>query len=235
MKNSAKTIRGACLVLLLAAAAGCTTVNKFDSYRVEGATVSVSMRKPPEPTLDVSYNITLDPRDQLRTALSVGTTILKAYEASEIEPLMIRALSVVDVPGIIETEAYSACLAALDARSDDRRFEADYLLDLDIRKYGIDADSPWGAVSLSVRLTARLFHNGSGELVWRRDFSVRKQASPDMFGFGEIAGNIVSAAALANLSDQDLAKGFEQLADFTARSFARTLEDDLYEARFEDE
>jgi glycerol dehydrogenase-like iron-containing ADH family enzyme len=55
-----------------------------------------------------------------------------------------------------------------------------------------------------------------------------------MFGFGDIVGNIVTASELASLSDQDLAKGFEQMARDTARSIARTLEDDLYSARFGD-
>ncbi len=234
MKGITRKIRDIGLVLLAAAAVGCTTVNKFDEYRVEGATVAVTMRKPPLPTLDVGYNLTLDPKDQLRTALSIGTTLIKAYEASKIEPLMNEALTTVDVPTIVQREAYTACLAALDAISDGSRFGADYLLDLDIREYGIDADSPWGAVSLNIRLTAQLFHNSSGELVWRRDFSIKKRASTDMFGaLGEAAGNIVSAAALSNLSEQDLAAGFEQLALNAARSIASTLEDDLYEARFE--
>jgi len=232
MKESGKITRGACIVLLAAAAAACTTVNKFDSYRVEGTTVAVSMRKPPSPTLDVSYNVTIDLDNPVLTAISVGTNVAKANEAAKIEPIMREALSTVDVPEIVLREAYSACLSALDAYDETRKFDADYLLDLDIRQYGIDANSPNGAVALSVRLTARLFHNASGELVWRRDFSERKEASPVMFGVGDIVGTIMSAASLASLSDQDLAKGFEQLAEDTARSIARTLEGDLYRARF---
>jgi ABC-type uncharacterized transport system auxiliary subunit len=236
MKKIAQILRAGCIAFLAAAAlAACTTVNKFDSYRVEGSTVAVSMMKPPQPSMDVNYNVTIDAHNPVLTAISVGTNIAKANEAAKVAPMMRDALSNVDVPGIVLKEAYTACLAALDAYGEENKFAADYLLSLDIEEYGIHAHSYSGEVTLSIDLTARLFHNASGELVWRRDFSMRKAASPVMFGFGnEVVGTIISAAALSNLSQEDLEDGFERLAEDAARSIARTLEDDIYNARFQD-
>jgi hypothetical protein len=235
MRPSLKVIAGACLLLGAALLlASCETVNRLDRYSVEDATLAVDMRVPPEPTMKVGYSVTFDLHDPLVTVLSVGTNIAKAGEASEAEVRMREALQSVDVPAILLKEATSACAQALDARLEDRRIDADYLLNLDVHEYGIEADSPGGGVSLRLRLTASLYHNNSGELVWRRGIVVHKNASPSLFGLGDIVGNIVSAGALSDMSIEQMAAGFTRLAEDSARVVARTMEDDLYAARYDE-
>jgi hypothetical protein len=234
MKPMGKILFGSFLLLPLALGlVSCRTVNKLDEYRVEDATMAVDMRVPPAPTFKIGYWVTLDSDHPVRTVLSIGTTIAKASEASEAEARMRQALASVDVPGILLAEASSACTTALDARREPQKQGADYLLDLDIHDYGIEADSPWQGVSLNLKLTASLFHNESGDLVWRRSIAMHQNASPAMFGFGSIVGNIVTAAALSELSTEQLEEGFQRLAVESARSLARTMEDDLYEARYD--
>ena len=70
------------------------------------------------------------------------------------------------------------------------------------------------------------------ELAWRREITVDQPADPDMFGIGPIIGNMVTATVLYNMTQDDLVRGFKQLASMTARRVARDLEDDLDYARF---
>lgn len=219
----------AAAILLLAS---CTTVNNLDKYRIEDASLAADMRVPPEPTLAIDYSVRIDSKNPIGTALSVGTTIIKASEAQKAEALMREALQNVDLPAIVLKESSQWCASALDARLAGRGQKADYLLDLDIREYGIQASSPGSAVSLHMRLTATLFHNRSGEIVWRRNIQVDDPASPQMFGVGHIVGNIVTAGALANLSVPQLEDGFENLALESARSIVRRLERDFYRAKY---
>jgi hypothetical protein len=142
------------------------------------------------------------------------------------------ALLSIDVPSIVLDETFNACAEALDARKVFRKYQADYLLDVEIDHYGIRADSPNGAVSLTMRLTARLYDNRSGDLVWRRAVSVNDRATPYMFGVGDLLGNVVTAGVLANLTTNEIADGFEELARESSKSLARRLERDLYSARF---
>lgn len=219
----------AAAVLLLAS---CTTVNKLDSYRIENASLAADMRVPPEPTLSIDYSVRIDSNNPIGTALSVGTTMIKASEAAKAEALMREALTTVDVPAIVLRESSRWCASALDARLAERGQKADYLLDLDIREYGIQAASPGSAVSLHMRLTASLFHTRSGEIVWRRSITVNDPASPQMFPVGHIVGNIVTAGALASLSVEQLEDGFKSLALESARSIVRRLERDFYSAKY---
>jgi len=224
--------------LAVVAAAGalalssCATVNRLDEFDVENATVAGTMRVPPDPTVQVSYWVDVHRRSPLLTWLSIGTTIATAGQAQAAEGRMHAALQAVDVPTIILDRGLTSCAKALDARKVRERRDADFQLNFDIREYGIRATSPLGSVMLHVRLVATLYHVESREIVWRRDIEVDDPATPVMFGFGSIVGNVVTAEALSELSTPALEAGFEQLADSAARSVARALEEDLYEVRY---
>ncbi len=215
---------------MAAAAVGlfaCQTVNRLEDYRIRGAAVAVDVPAPPAPAFKIDYSVTLDSHNPLATALSIGTNLAKANEASLAEGRMREALGSVDVRGILRQEAESACATALGAEVSPEGAGADFLLSLEIHEYGLEADSPWQGVRLFMRVTARLYDNESGDLAWRRSITVDQNASPEMFGMGSIVGNIVTAASLSELSTEELAQGFEGLARESARVIARRLEHDL--------
>ena len=217
------------LALILAS---CQTVNKLDTANFEGATLAANMQSPPAPRLDIRYDVTLDSHNPVYSALSVMTNLAKAGQAQKAENAMREALSSVDVPSLILDKAYVACASALRAHYEEQGMRADYLLLLSIHDWGIEATSPGTAVSLHIRLTASLLRNHGGELVWRRNFTVNDPASPDMFGLGQIVGNMVTATVLSNMTAQQMADGFEELARRSARSVAKHLQNDLYSARY---
>ena len=86
------------------------------------------------------------------------------------------------------------------------------MLDLEIEDYGINAPSWNTAVSLDLSVTVRLYERRSGDLVWRRHVSVAQQARPDVFGLPSAAETIFTAAMLASLSTEEMARGFANLA-----------------------
>jgi ABC-type uncharacterized transport system auxiliary subunit len=212
--------------------ASCQTVNKLDTASFEGATLAADMQTPPAPRLDIRYDITLDSRNPVYSTLSVMTNIAKAGQAHKAENAMREALSSVDVPSIILDKAYVACAAALRAQYEKQETRADYLLLLSIHDWGIEATSPGTAVTLHIRLTASLFRNQGGDVIWRRNFTVNDPASPEMFGLGQIVGTMVTATVLSNMTAQQLADGFEELARRSARSVAKHLQSDLRSARY---
>ncbi len=238
-------------VAVLATIASCATVNRLGEFDFQGRTLAVEMRLPPEPEMDIHYNVRVDFHDPIATAFNVGSTIAKAANAERVDQLMRDALQVVDVPAIVRDESYTTCLSVLGAEQEDDPGSAEYLLDLDIHRYGVHAGSWNSAVSLRIRLTASLYRlqaesvrrtrragtpapasdNGENALVWRRDIEVERMATPAMFGLDATIGNFVSTAALASLDEEALGDGFDQLARDTALSVARTLQDDLFDAR----
>ena len=174
--------------------------------------MAAEMRLPPEPKMDVNYQVKIDFSNPIGTALNVGSNIAKAANANRVDSLMRDALQVVDVPGMVRDESYSTSLTVLGAQEEEDPLAADYLLDFDIHKWGIDAGSWTSAVSLRMKLTAILYSNAEKTIVWRRDIEVERDATPEMFGLDSTIGNFVTTAALASLSEEDLQNGFDQLA-----------------------
>jgi predicted small secreted protein len=219
-------------VLTVLALSACETVNRLGEFDIQGHTMAAQMRLPPEPTMDVHYHVTVDFSDPIGTALNVGSNIAKAANADRVERLMRQALTVVDVPGMVRDESYATSLSVLGAEGRDNPDEAEYLLDFDIAKWGIHASSWVSAVSLRMHLTAALYSNAEKAIVWRREIRVERAATPVMFGLDRTLGNFVTSATLAGLSEEDLMNGFDQLARDTALEVSRTLQNDLYDARY---
>jgi len=223
------------LAAAMAAAAllitSCTTVNKLGMYRFQGSTLAADMPLPPEPKLDINYDVTLDSKNPVYSALSVVSNLSKASQAEKVTVLMKGALADVNVPDIVLRESSAACASALGADQAGQGAPSDFLLGLEIRDWGIRADSPGSVVSLHIRLTASLVHQRDRDLAWRREISVDQPANPSMFGLGQIAGNIVTAEVLSRMTEQDLARGFRELALEASRSVARRLDRDVFDAR----
>jgi hypothetical protein len=228
MKKVALVGCAAAAVLL----SSCMSVNNLDRYDFTGSRLAVDMRTPPEPRLNVEYNIDMSSNSALISALSVMTNLAKANQAHRAREVMQEALMEVNVPEIIRTESFNACAAALSAEQAQSRRDADYVLALQMDEWGIEARSSFSPVSLHIRMLASIYPAGGGDLAWRREVTVDQPADPDMFGLGDIVGNMVTATVLYNMTEEDLARGFKRLASLTARRVSRELENDLDYARF---
>jgi ABC-type uncharacterized transport system auxiliary subunit len=219
-----------CVCALALALASCAT-NNLATYQFEGTTLASEMMVPPPPRMDIRYDVTLDPHNVVYSSLSILTNIAKAAQGQKAEQAMRDALSFVDVPGIILSESSAACVAALGTAAEERRSQADYVLTLSIQDWGIEAPSAWSAVTLKVRMTAQISDRRTDDLVWRRTLHVSQPASAQLFGLGQVVGNMVTATVLSNMTADELESGFGELARQTAGTVARLLERDLYKAR----
>ena len=212
--------------------AGCTTVNRLGKYEVEGAALAADLRIPPQPKIDVDYHVGVDSRNPVRTFVSVGSSVAKASEASKAGDRMRSAMKAVDVPAIFREEAIDGAVEALEARLVLNRKSAEYFLDLEIREYGIDAQSSSGHVYFDMNVAARLYHSATGRLVWRRHIGYHEAASPRFFGIADPVGNVITAGVLSELSEERMKSGFEKMAHEAAVTLARRLERDLYKVRY---
>jgi hypothetical protein len=222
------------LSLIAAAAvilASCVTVNRLEDIRLDNPALASVLEPPPPPSLDTWYDLSIDTGNPIGTVLRVGSSIDMAAEAEKAAKRMREALDEVDVPGVVLEESSARSARALGAAQVDDTRDADFVLDLEIEEYGIDAPSWNAAVSLDLRVTARLYERGSRDLVWRRHISVAQRASPDVFGLPSAAETIFTAAMLASLSTEEMVRGFENLAHYTARAVGDALERDLWKAR----
>ena len=218
------------LILLLGS---CSTVNHLAEYRFGGTTVAGTMRTPPEPEIDGNYHVKIDPDNPVLTFASVATNLAKANQIEKIEGRMYSALSQVNVPELVWEETYERCVRSLASEPVPYVKDADYVFDLEIRKYGLDAGSAAAAVKIEIATTARLYSTADRTLIWQRNISVRDPISPEVFGTGAVVDTVITTAVLAELTEEELVKGFSESARRVAYRIAQELEDDIYDAVFD--
>ena len=211
----------------------CATVNHLSEYSFGGTKVAGTMRTPPEPVVDGNYNVTIDMNKPIHTFASVATNLAKADQLSKAEDKMYAALREVDVPGLIFEETYNRCAFSLASEKVASVRDSDYIFDLEIRSYGLDADSSSAAVRIEIETTARVYATADRRLIWERRVSVRDPLSPEVFGLNDVIDTVITTAAIANLTEEQLVRGFTESARRVAYKIAGKLEDDLYAAIFD--
>ena len=212
--------------------ASCSTVNELSEYKFGGTTVAGTMRTPPEPEIDGNYNVRIDADNPVLTFASVATNLAKANQIEKVEERMVGALRQVDVPQLVWEETYTRCTRSLASEPVKSVSDSDYIFDLEIRSYGLEADSANAAVKIVIATTARLYATVDRRLIWQRKISVRDPLSPEVFGAGTVVDTVITTAALAGLTEDQLAEGFRGASRAVAYKIARELEEDIYAAVF---
>jgi len=220
-----------CAVTLLLGS--CATVNHLDEYRFGGTGIAGTMRTPPEPEIDGNYDVTVDMENPVLTFASVATNLAKANQLAKVEDKMYSALEQVDVPQIIFDETYERCAVTLASEKRQYVKDADYVFDLEIRDYGLSADSYGTTVRIEIATTARLYSTADRRLIWERRVSVSDPLSAEVFGLHDVLDTVISTAVIANLTEEQLVKGFSESARRISYKIANKLEDDIYDAIFD--
>jgi hypothetical protein len=210
--------------------AGCAST-ELALYDFDEQSMSVDVRIAPDAEIDASYSIVVDADDPIRTALSIGSSLAKANQVAQVEEKLHAALRRTDMRTIVEDELSEFVETTLGSRIAESRSDADLQLIVDVNSYGIDAGGSGSGIEFQLSATAKLYDLQTNDRIWRTREYVSEPASPDVFGLPAVAGNVLSAVALAELTEEEIARGLERLARDAAWDIGLELEKDIRRAR----
>ncbi len=216
--------------VLVAGFTGCVST-ELAFYDFDDLAMTVDARVAPDAEIDTSYSIVMDPDDPVRTALSIGSSLAKANQVAQVESKLREALRETDIRTIVEDELSEFVETTLGARIVENRRAADLQLLIDVESYGIDAGGSGSGIEFQLSAVATLFDLRSGDRIWRTRESVSEPVSADVFGLPPVAGNVLSAVRLSELTEEEIAHGLERLARDAAWDIGLELESDIYRAR----
>jgi hypothetical protein len=209
----------------------CYTINKLEGYEFRDRTAAALMIAPPPPMVFSEMDL-YDEHDTIITqAIKIGTAIAKEVEAVKAQQRLRDALAEVDISEYIRQDILWNGSDHLHYDPVDDQRNADYTYVIKIEKYGIEAPSWFSSIHFVIDLRVRLMDAPANKLIWRRKVVTREPVSSSIFGISNIVGDIVSAAALADLTEEELAQGFENLAAFGAGRVAEILYEDFLDAQ----
>lgn len=189
----------------------------------------LDVRIAPNAQIDATYNIKLDADDPLGSIISIGTSVAKAAHVEEAQVRMDAAMQRIDLRDVLEDELGEFYTEVMEMKIVEKRRAASYRLYLEVDQYGIDADG--GGTYFVLNGHATLYDEFSGTRVWRSGYSSRASIGPEVFGLPAAAGDILSAAMLSELDEDEMLRGIDRVSREAAWQVGMQFEDDLYRAR----
>ena len=223
-------LRLVALAGLLAILASCAST-RLAEYEFFGESIQVTVRAAPNSRVDASYDLDIDLDDPVSTLLSIGTSVAKASQVAVVRERLAAAHEQMDIEGSIYDEVTLFYESVMGMEIADGPQRDGYALRIEVEEYGVEAGSWTSSISFELRGSAELYDTYSGERIWREGFYQNEPASPSFFGLPDGAGNVVSAAMLSELTEEQIAEGLDRLARDAAWELSRDFERDLYRAR----
>lgn len=231
MHDRAATHRGAVLACTLAAAslAACGGGHELERYSFAGSTLAVADYAPPAPALWTGgYDV--DGDNVITAVLDAGSQVAKDVEARRARTRLDSAASQVDVRQRMSQWTLERAARYLGARPVDDPATADYLLEVYVRQYGIDARGT-RAARLFMNVEAVLLDRRSGHEVWTVEVNSHDRLTPSVATGSSVPIDIVTAGTLHTLTAEQLRAELAGLTDFTADYLTNELRKDLRDIR----
>lgn len=222
------------LMSLLLSTTACVSVNKLKEVDLENRDVAVMAAFPPNPIVHTNFwYASSGGRNPVVGAIRLGTAAAREVEANRVERKMRRALDNVDIAQIAAVQIMRQSADALGFNPVKRPSDADFVFDIKIDSYGIDAENFDSALRLFINGTVSIYdETRGGRRIWRDGLRIRERISRGVFASGGTGlGNIITARELADLDVAELEEGFKRLADVAAQSLSRELQQDYWESR----
>jgi len=219
-------------IIMLAAAvilSGCVSA-ELGYLEFEDKNLDLGVIAAPDAEIDAYYSVTLDANNPVGTILSIGTSAAKAVQVEAARKKLDAAMKTTDVPEILETELSDYFENKMDMKITSSK-KADFTLVLDVRQYGIDAGGSGSSIRFIVDGKATLYTEPGSDRVWRESIHTSNAVSPSFFGLPSSAGNVLTAAMLAELTEEEIALGLDRVARAAAREVGSELERDIYRSR----
>ncbi|MEZ4697761.1 MAG: hypothetical protein R2832_15205 [Rhodothermales bacterium] len=214
-------------VLLLS---GCGSSNKLADYDYSGRTVAAVYEFPPYPEVLTGAYFPGHPKRPIHAVIRLGSRIAKEIEANDLREKLAEASDSVDVASLLSDRLLtrSARYLGADPVGDER--DADFLLEVRVRDYGIDAEDWDAAAHFFVDAEVVLLERRTGHEIWRNRVKERDNITPAVFGPIPVR-NVVTAHAFSQLSVEEIGAALEGLSEYAADSIADHLRDGLRKAR----
>jgi hypothetical protein len=216
--------------LLLVAVAGCGRKHHLAEYQFAEKSLALSFIDPPSPELRTGlYDLRVS-RNPVTTVMRAGAGVAKEIEARKASNRLDSAARRVDIPGRLAHRTLERAALYLGARPVQSPAEADYILEINMRRFGIDARSSHAAY-LFTRAEAVLLDRRSGREIWSVDIQGSDRLTPWVIGTREVPSSIFTAATIHNVSVADFQEALEQLVTSSSGAITNQLRDKLRDVR----
>jgi len=225
--------RGARAAAVLAATvslASCGGGHHLAEYPFSSRTLAVIYIAPPSPELLTSYYDLTSSQNALEAVVRAGADVAREKEGRRANARLDSASSRIDIPGVLAQRTLQRASRYLGTRPINDESQADYLMEVRMERFGINAKADEAAY-LFTYAEAVLLDRRTGREIWNINVHGRDRLTPYVQSSNRIPGSVITASTLGSVSVADFQGALNQLMDYSSNLITDELRSALRDVR----
>ena len=221
----------ACTIALAAlASAGCGGGHRLAEFSFTNRTMALVYVAPPAPGLRIGGYDLRRTDDLAALVVRAGSGVAKEVEARRARTRLDSATGRIDMTEALARRTLERTSRYLGLRPVTSPSEADYLREVHLRSYGLDARGQ-SAAYLYTNAEAVLLDRRTGHEIWNVTVRGTDRLTPFVRSRDGVPGTLITAGTLHLVTVDDFRQALDQLATFSSTIIADELRAALRDAR----
>ena len=212
--------------------AGCSGGHHLAEYPFASRTLAVVYIAPPRPELLTGYYDVRKSENVVDAVVRTGAGVAREREARRASARLDSASTRVDIPALLAQRTLARASRYLGTTPVANPEAADYILEVQMTRYGINARDENAAYLFTFAETV-LLDRRTGREIWNVKVHGRDRLTPFVAGSSAIPGTVITAATLGSVSVANFKEALNQLAESSSNVVTNELRAALREARNE--
>jgi len=219
-----------CAATIISLSVACGGGHHLAEYPFASRTLAVVYIAPPAPELLTSYYDLRSSQNPVEAVVRAGADVAREREGRRANARLDSATTRVDIPTVLAQRTLARASRYLGTRPVTDENQADYLMEVRMERFGINAKADEAAY-LFTFAEAVLLDRRTGREIWNVNIHGRDRLTPYVEGNGPIPGSVIAAGTLGQVSVADFQGALNQLMDLSSNSITNELRSALRDVR----
>ncbi len=215
---------------ILGTVAACGGGHHLSEYPFTSRTLAVVYIAPPSPELLTSYYDLTNSQNAVEAVVRAGADVAREREGRRANARLDSASARIDIPAVLAQRTLKRASRYLGTRPVTDETQADYLMEVRMERFGINAKADEAAY-LFTYAEAVLLDRRTGREIWNVNIHGRDRLTPYVESASPIPGSIITASTLGSVSVADFQSALNQLMDYSSNLITNELRSALREVR----
>jgi hypothetical protein len=215
---------------LIGSLASCGGGHHLAEYPFTSRTLAVVYIAPPSPVLLTSYYDLSNSQNPLEAVVRAGADVAREKEGRRANARLDSATARIDIPTVLAQRTLQRASRYLGTRPITDENQADYLMEVRMERFGINAKADEAAY-LFTYAEAVLLDRRTGREIWNINVHGRDRLTPYVQSTSPIPGSVITASTLGSVSVADFQGALNQLMDYSSNLITDELRAALRDVR----
>ncbi len=223
-------MRALAVIAIVSFFAACGGGHHLAEYPFASRTLAVVYVAPPAPELLTGYYDLTNSQNPVEAVVRAGADVAREREGRRASARLDSATARVDIPAVLAQRTLERASRYLGTRSVRDENAADYLMEVRMERFGINAKADEAAY-LFTFAEAVLIDRRTGREIWNVNIHGRDRLTPYVQSPSPIPGSVITASTLGSVSVADLQGALNQLMDYSSTLITNELRSALRDVR----